>query len=207
MISGFTLAPLFGALVYFGGVMFYSVVGLVGCVALYELYSLARRTDNTFLWLVLGAIYIGGSFYSFYILHQTYSIHLTFLFVFVVWFSDCGAYLMGKIIGGPKMAKVISPNKTWAGLCGATVFPGLLFALWAHYMAMLDSVVLGFVIGVGLGVVGQMGDLLVSFLKRQAQVKDSGVLIPGHGGVLDRIDAMLLVMPIYFLIIKFYLVG
>ena len=105
------------------------------------------------------------------------------------------------------MAAAISPNKTWAGLGGATFFPGLLFAAWMFVTGDLDNLFIAFALGVFLGVVGQAGDLLISYVKRQANAKDSGILIPGHGGLLDRIDAMMLVIPVYFCIVKFYLAG
>ncbi len=105
------------------------------------------------------------------------------------------------------MAKAISPNKTWAGLGGATVFPGLLFAGWMFFTGVMDNLFLAFALGFALGIVGQAGDLLISYIKRQADAKDSGALLPGHGGLLDRVDAMMLVVPVYFYIVKFHLVG
>ena len=113
-----------------------------------------------------------------------------------VWASDIGAYFTGKRLKGPKMAPKISPNKTWAGFLGAMFFGGL--TLWAMSFFVQAGIPGGllFLSGSVFGAVGQAGDLLVSILKRQAGTKDTGNLIPGHGGLLDRIDSLLLVIPV-----------
>jgi phosphatidate cytidylyltransferase len=93
--------------------------------------------------------------------------------------ADTGAFIFGKIIGGPKLAPRISPAKTWAGVVGAIVF------------SWLSGVVFGYVfITIVLGVLSLIGDLLESWIKRKAGVKDSGKTIPGHGGILDRVDSL-----------------
>jgi phosphatidate cytidylyltransferase len=113
---------------------------------------------------------------------------LTLWTLVVVWATDIGAYFAGHRIGGAKLAPAISPNKTWAGLFGgmvAAAAAGLLVAVAGKLP------VSAFWLGAPLAVVAQMGDLLESVLKRRAGVKDSGTLLPGHGGLLDRIDGLL----------------
>jgi phosphatidate cytidylyltransferase len=116
-----------------------------------------------------------------------------------IWVSDTGAYLVGRAIGQRKLAPRISPSKTVegavAGLVGCALVGGLTFQLVG-----LGSLWIGLAAGGLLGVAGQLGDLAESFLKRQAGVKDSGSLIPGHGGLLDRIDALLFAFPAGLLI-------
>jgi phosphatidate cytidylyltransferase len=110
--------------------------------------------------------------------------------VLTVWATDIGAYLAGRLVGGPKLAPAISPGKTWSGAIGgllAAVALGLLFVRMLGGAAGLRA---AFVLG-GLSVVSQGGDLLESALKRRFGVKDSGHLIPGHGGLMDRLDGML----------------
>lgn len=115
---------------------------------------------------------------------------LLLAFVFgTVWATDIFAFFAGRAIGGPKLAPAISPNKTWAGLAGGVAAAALFGALLAHpagwsplAMALLAA---------ALAVVAQGGDLFESHLKRRAGVKDSGTLIPGHGGVLDRVDGLI----------------
>ncbi|MEQ8195983.1 MAG: phosphatidate cytidylyltransferase, partial [Rhodospirillales bacterium] len=108
----------------------------------------------------------------------------------VAWAADTGAYLFGRLIGGPKMAPVLSPNKTWAGLiggvfCGACI--GVAFSLALSKPSVLPLTAAGAV----LGIVSQGGDLLESYMKRRFRVKDAGSIIPGHGGLLDRVDSLL----------------
>lgn len=114
--------------------------------------------------------------------------------VVAVWFTDAGGYFFGKLIGGPKLAPRISPNKTWAGLGGGI----LLASLWSvAALSWGGGHAIGPVIAaaVGIAVLAQVGDLSVSAVKRRFGVKDASGLIPGHGGVLDRLDGMLLTGP------------
>lgn len=121
--------------------------------------------------------------------------NLLFLLL-LVWASDIGAYATGRLLGGPKLAPRISPGKTWAGALGgltAAVCAGLLAAYVSqgdmpHWRAACIAAV--------LGIVAQAGDLLESLIKRHFGVKDSGRLIPGHGGLLDRVDALLTAAPV-----------
>ena len=109
-----------------------------------------------------------------------------------VWVTDIGAYAAGRSIGGPKLAPSVSPNKTWAGLIGGVVAALVLGLLLWQYAGLRLQLALASPI---LGVIAQIGDLYESWLKRQAGVKDSGKLLPGHGGVLDRLDGLVPVAP------------
>lgn len=113
---------------------------------------------------------------------------VVFIF-FVVWSADSGAYLLGSMIRGPKLWPEVSPNKTWAGFFGGVILGTLFGALIAFLFKrnVLDYAVLAF----GLTIVAAGGDLLISRMKRHFGVKDTGDFIPGHGGVLDRMDAFL----------------
>lgn len=131
------------------------------------------------------------------------------MFVFTVKCSDIGAYTFGRLFGKHKMAPTISPGKTWEGLGGAVVWAGVtgyLFALLCGTMTPAMGVLFGAV----FGVLGQMGDLAESMLKRDAAAKDSSVLIPGFGGILDVIDSPLATAPAayaFFLMINIYNCG
>jgi phosphatidate cytidylyltransferase len=112
---------------------------------------------------------------------------------------DIGAYFAGRSIGGPKIAPRISPNKTWAGLFGGIVAATIVIALVMSQLvakgpAFLQALLYAAPIGAGIAVVAQAGDFLESWMKRRAGVKDSGKLIPGHGGLLDRLDGHLAVL-------------
>lgn len=136
------------------------------------------------------------------------------VFLAIIWAMDSGAYFAGKSIGGPKLAPKLSPNKTWAGLIGGMAAAAVAGPAMAGILAVaaqarpqdvigLDIGIMGFALaGAVLGGISQIGDILESSLKRRAGVKDSGTLIPGHGGVLDRVDGMLFAAPLYFVILQ-----
>jgi len=130
---------------------------------------------------------------------------LLLLLMSVAWISDTAAYFAGRRFGRHKLAPSVSPGKTWEGVAGAVLAVSLYAALWAlasdaHFPEMLKSMrfgALGMLLFLWLlTAFGVYGDLFESAVKRQAGVKDSGTLLPGHGGVLDRIDALTAVLPI-----------
>lgn len=114
----------------------------------------------------------------------------------VVWASDIGAYAAGRLLGGPKLAPAISPSKTWSGAAGglvAALLAGFGVAAWQGALPPGPPALLAAVL---LGIASQAGDLLESWIKRRCQVKDSSGLIPGHGGLLDRVDGLLAAAPV-----------
>jgi phosphatidate cytidylyltransferase len=114
----------------------------------------------------------------------------------VVWGSDIGAYVAGRLIGGPRLAPRISPGKTWAGAAGGALASSLISACAAKVLVLEANIPAALFLGAGLSVIGQAGDLAESAIKRRCGVKDSGRLIPGHGGLLDRLDAVMAVVPV-----------
>lgn len=185
---------------YYGGIPFMIMLAFFFAIALKEWFSLSQKLGMA-KYFVPGIIYLCVCFYCFYVVGLEKNIDALLLIVLVA-SSDIGAYFAGKIIGGPKMAKTISPNKTWAGLGGAVLTPALILIL--SEVLFLDYLQKGpieyllfFVFGCLIGLCGQMGDILVSLMKRKANVKDTGTIFPGHGGVLDRIDSLLLASPVF----------
>ena len=143
-------------------------------------------------WLGTGALYLGLASIAFLWL-RTDGIsgrETTLWLLAVVWSVDIGAFLCGRIIGGPRLAPVISPGKTWAGLIGGLAGAGVAGAVTA---TVLDQDGVGPLAAgsAALGIVVQAGDLAESWAKRKLGVKDSGNFIPGHGGMLDRVDGLL----------------
>jgi phosphatidate cytidylyltransferase len=122
-----------------------------------------------------------------------------FLTLTFAWLADTGGYFFGRFLGKTKLYEAVSPKKTRAGFVGALV-GSTAGALAAHF-GYLKVLPLGsaLALGVGCGALGQLGDLVESLLKRSTGIKDSGSIVPGHGGMLDRIDALLIVAPIVYL--------
>jgi phosphatidate cytidylyltransferase len=117
---------------------------------------------------------------------------ITVLWFFgAIWATDTCAYFAGKAIGGPRLAPRISPNKTWAGLLGGVIASAAFSAAWLGWL-QAQGILHAILLGVAVAVVAQLSDLMVSRVKRLAHVKDTGTLIPGHGGLLDRADGFLL---------------
>jgi phosphatidate cytidylyltransferase len=113
------------------------------------------------------------------------------LFLFaVVWMTDIGGYLFGRSIGGPKLWPAVSPGKTWAGAAGGLILAALAGALAASFFASRD-IASAMLLAVMLGIAAEGGDLIESAMKRRFRLKDTSALIPGHGGVLDRVDGLL----------------
>jgi phosphatidate cytidylyltransferase len=147
-------------------------------------------------WTSLGVAYVGLPALSLIWLRAAPELGLSALLwlLIVVWTTDTAAYFAGRAIGGPRLAPRISPSKTWSGLCGGMLGAALTGALTTWLLGserLLQAAGLGAV----LAIVAQLGDLAESALKRAAQVKDSGSLIPGHGGLLDRVDGLLFAAP------------
>lgn len=154
-----------------------------------------------FGWLFAGFLYIGLPCLSLLWLRQTGEGGLLAVLwvLVVVWATDTGAFFAGRAIGGPKLIPKISPNKTWAGLIGGMVVAALAGGVIASLEGMqhYDHAAWQFGVFAALvAVVAQAGDFFESYLKRRAGVKDSGRLIPGHGGALDRLDGLLFAAPL-----------
>ena len=148
-----------------------------------------------------GFAYIGAATLSIILLRGLDNgLWVVFFIFWVVWATDVMAYVFGKTIGGPKLAPVISPNKTWAGLAGGIIGATIIGAAMSFFIpntSLLYLVVFGGI----LAVISQIGDLFESSLKRKYDVKDSGGILPGHGGMLDRLDGMLAVAITVFLLL------
>jgi len=130
--------------------------------------------------------------------HDAHGLLYAFWAMALVWACDIGAFFAGRSIGGPKLAPRLSPNKTWAGLIGGTIAAGAL-GLALHATAGLPLALA--LCSPVLAVLAQLGDLYESWLKRRAGVKDSGNILPGHGGVLDRLDGLVPVAPVAALLV------
>lgn len=149
--------------------------------------------------LALGVIYCGLPVLALMVIRrQDDGILYTLWALSLVWACDIGAFFTGRTLGGPKLAPVISPNKTWSGLIGGIVLASLVAAALHYSYSLPLRLALATPI---LAALAQGGDLYESWLKRVAGVKDSGNILPGHGGVMDRLDGLVPVAPVAALLI------
>ena len=149
--------------------------------------------------LAAGPWYIGALLTTTSLLRRDFGPGWVLLVLSIAWLADTGGYFAGRRFGGKKLYPAVSPNKTWAGLYGAlagSTLAGAAASLW--YLPKLP-LAHGLLLGFLGGGIGQLGDLVESLLKRSVGAKDSGSIIPGHGGILDRIDALLFVAPVTYL--------
>lgn len=179
-----------------GGLTFLSEKTLLLVLFLLLMYTVFSENIFTFddaAVSIFGILYIGAGFRSFLLIRQT-GIHLLLLILFVVWSTDTFAYLIGRKIGKTKLAPVISPNKTIEGSLGGTISALIVAAVYLSFVSFSHSFVYMLAMMGILSLVGQLGDLAESALKRYYGVKDSGKILPGHGGILDRFDSLLFAM-------------
>ena len=205
-ITAIIMLAVFIAAVWLGGVWLQALIALAGLVTLGEMARLVMKaapsTPVLLLGLLAGFAYIGWAIWSLLGLDPV----MLVLAIGAVIFVDTFAYFFGRTLGGPKIAPSISPSKTWAGLLGGIVGASLFLLALAWFasqiaqafatnnaatgMTLLDAAKL-IAIAAGLAIAAQAGDFLESWLKRKAGMKDSSNLLPGHGGVFDRVDGLL----------------
>ena len=195
-LSGIAMMLIASVAILFGGWVFRAFVAIVAIGLLREWFRLIwkLRPDGVgrLLWSLGGILYIGIATATLAALREISELYLVLAVIGIVIATDTGAYFAGRTFGGPKIAPKISPSKTWSGLGGGMVAAAILasavgsqfegFAIWQPF------------VGAGLAIVAQAGDFFESWMKRRAGVKDSGSLLPGHGGLLDRADGLLAVL-------------
>ena len=164
------------------------------CALINSALASPRRADV--LWHAAALLYIGVPALCLVAIRETLPNGFWLLLaIFVsVWMTDTGALLAGNLLKGPKLWPALSPNKTWAGFVGGIVFGAA--ASVVLFAFIHGNILYGAILGTVTACVGHAGDLFESLLKRKVGRKNSGSLIPGHGGVLDRIDSMLFVAPV-----------
>jgi len=197
-VSAAVLAPLALAALWFGFPWVDLMTAIAAPIVVSECVRLTpRRPVARIVAIVYG---LAALVALLWLRHQPVLGRETVLWLVVcVWATDIGAYFLGKLAGGAKLAPRISPGKTWSGLIGGVCWAAVASAAMGLVFGQGSTFMLA-AIGVGLAIVAQMGDLLESAAKRSAGVKDSGHLIPGHGGLLDRIDGLVAVLVLVALV-------
>ncbi len=199
LLSSMILIPIAIFFIVQGSLFFTFFLGVLFLATSYEWSKISKKND---LLKFLGITFLLFSFYATFKIREENSFKYFLFIVTICIFTDIGGYVFGKVFKGPKLTK-ISPNKTYSGVCGSfllSIISGLIFLNYFGKREIVDSDHLFvFLIILLISLISQIGDLIISFFKRKAKLKDTGKILPGHGGLLDRIDGLVFVMPIIYL--------
>lgn len=175
-------------------------IPLVALLFITALFQKRKLPFEDLSFSLLGIVYACVPFLFFTglgFIQGTYNPFIPMGFLILLWTNDTGAYLSGRSLGRHKLFERISPNKTWEGFIGGVLLAVIVSCCLAYYFGVL-SLVQWISMAVVIGVFGTLGDLVESMLKRSLGVKDSGRILPGHGGLLDRFDGLLLAAPLVY---------
>lgn len=187
---------------------------LLGWIAVYlfrlvlELYLKNEKPIRCLAISLMSQIYIGLPLFAMTILGKYIGLHFILVIFLMIWINDTGAFVVGSLLGKHRLFERVSPKKSWEGFFGGLGFnllAGWLFAIGGGTFWIVDwNVITWLIFALVITLFSTWGDLVESLMKRSLNIKDSGNIIPGHGGILDRIDSLLLVMPAVFLFVIIY---
>ncbi len=211
-ISSAILIPIAIFFVIKGSYFFNLFILIFFIITSYEWFAMTKNKP----YIIPGFIFIIFSFYTvYYIRNEFYGDFIYFLMIlFICIFTDIGGYVFGKIFKGPKLTK-ISPNKTYSGMFGGYLLSIIFMSLFFTNIDTLfvntkidftgqELTLNNFIFTIAISTASQLGDLFVSYFKRLSKIKNTGKIIPGHGGLLDRIDGMIFAFPASYLIFKIF---
>tara|TARA_B100000575_G_scaffold269048_1_gene248421 strand:- start:34 stop:672 length:639 start_codon:yes stop_codon:yes gene_type:complete len=201
LLSSFILIPIAIFFIIQGSVFFIFFLSILFLASSYEWFNMSKKNN---LLKLSGIIFLLFSFYTAFELREKYSFESFLAIIIICIFTDIGGYVFGKTFKGPKLTK-ISPKKTYSGVIGSfllSLIAGLIFINYLlEDMINLNTNALTVLLVILLiSLISQLGDLIISYFKRKAKLKNTGKILPGHGGLLDRIDGMIFVFPICYLI-------
>ena len=202
LLSSFILIPIAIFFIIQGSVFFIFFLSILFLVTSYEWLKMNKKND---LMKIFGILFLLFSFYTAFNLRES-DLNFFLFIIIVCVFTDIGGYVFGKIFKGPKLIK-ISPNKTYSGVIGSFLFSIIAGFVFIKYLDGIgfeeiksNDQLAVFLVILSISFISQIGDLIISYFKRKAKLKDTGKILPGHGGLLDRIDGLIFVLPvIYFL--------
>jgi len=206
ILSSIIIIPIALFFIVKGSFFFIFFLTIFFIVTSYEWYQMSKKN----VYLLPGIIFLFFSTYSAYLFrhdikHEAFIIFLIVILTCVS--TDIGGYIFGKIFKGPKLAK-ISPNKTYAGMFGSYFLSIISVNIFLNYAAISDYYYIqftseAFLLVLLISSVSQIGDLIVSYFKRLSKIKNTGKILPGHGGLLDRVDGLIFAVPFAYLLFKF----
>lgn len=199
--SSLVLIPIAVYAIFVSKDLFLFLVITIAILMTIEWLDIIKNSSDEKRWRIIGFFYIAIPLYAVAKLRMIDS-DIVFWMFSIIWVTDIFAFFSGKIIGGKKLAPHISPNKTWAGLAGGVAASAVIgfISSFMFYGGILFFVFLSMI----LSVVEQLSDLMESKIKRTFNLKDSGNIIPGHGGILDRLDGMMLVAPTVLILVALF---
>ena len=186
-----------------GGTIFNLFILIVFFISIYEWNKISYKK----IYLYLGIFFLIFAFYSIYKIRNDFNdeyVHLLFVLLICI-STDIGGYVFGRVLKGPKLTR-ISPNKTYSGVIGSYLFSFISVYIFSDYFLMKYTNISIFEIMIFtlfISTISQIGDIFISLFKRLSNLKDTGAIIPGHGGILDRIDGMIFAFPFSYLLFYF----
>ena len=202
VISSIFLVPIVLFCIIKGSIMFNSLIVICFVITSYEWHMMSKNKS----YHLFGFLFLIISFYMAYALRNFGINFHYFLSVLIICIStDIGGYFFGKTFKGPKITK-ISPNKTYSGLFGSYIFSMVFLSIYLSSLNIHSQSIImtfdTFIFIFFVSTVSQFGDIMVSYFKRLSKIKDTGKIIPGHGGLLDRVDGMVFAFPFSYVILK-----
>ena len=212
ILSSLAIIPISLFFIIKGSLFFIFFLLTILIATSYEWINLCKNKN---LIKITGIIFLSLSFYLAYLLRIEEGYYVFIFILLISVFTDIGGYFFGKFLKGPKITK-ISPNKTYAGVIGGLLTPLIVGFIYIEYILPIRltlnfvtsfekyinfDLYLIFIILI-ISIISQIGDLVISYFKRLANIKDTGKLIPGHGGLLDRIDGIIFAMPFSYLLLN-----
>ena len=207
ILSSLIIVPISFFFIVKGSVFFSFFLSIFFLATCYEWIKMNKKDLLKFL----GAIYLFTITYLAYSLRENFGLNIFIFIIIICIFTDIGGYIFGKIFKGPKLIK-ISPKKTYSGMIGSFILSVIAGSVYMQYQSTftLFEVSMFFkndlfyiLLILFISGISQIGDLIISYFKRLAKVKDTGKIIPGHGGLLDRVDGIIFAVPASYIIFKF----
>jgi len=196
ILSSLILIPITFFFIVKGSFLFLFFISICFCVIIYEWHMMSKKKP----YRIFGFIFLFLSFYSIYRLRIDND-YLFILFITIICVStDIGGYVFGKIFKGPKLTKY-SPNKTYAGMIGGYLLSIISAIIFSNFYFTTEIQIGLFIFIILISTTSQFGDIVISYFKRSSKIKDTGKIIPGHGGLLDRADGMIFAFPFSYLIL------
>jgi len=201
ILSSIILLPIAIFFIFQGSVFFLSFLSIFFLASSYEWIKMNKKD----IIKVIGIFYLFFTSVLAYLLREQFSLGIFILILIICVFTDLGGYIFGKIFKGPKLIR-ISPKKTYTGAIGGFILSLIASIIYAKYTAIgnifnLNNIYFLFILFISL--TSQIGDLIISYFKRLAKVKDTGNLLPGHGGLLDRVDGIIFAIPVSYLLFNY----